>query len=158
MNTEMDSAVKSIEKFFGLNTPKSSTRKKSKLPAAPVVTPDEVLPVAKVIIPAPSRVPAQVLHALAKNPNLLPNKARLGKVNSKKFRNLVAKFKKQKTRSSRGSSPAPSPLSREVVILPYKPTNLGPNNYIEIGNNGRPWANILREFEKLDMLEDFNEN
>jgi hypothetical protein len=99
-----------------------------------------------------------VLHALAKNPNLLPNKARLGKVNSKKFRNLVAKFKKQKTRSSRGSSPVPSPLSREVVILPYKPTNLGPNNYIEIGNNGRPWANILREFEKLDELEDFNEN
>lgn len=137
----MDSAVKSVEKFFGLNTPKSSTRKKSKLPVAPVVSPDEVLPVAKVIIPAPKRVPAQVLHALAKNPNLLPNKARLGNLNSKKFRTLARKLKKQKPRSSRRSSLGPSPL-RQIVILPHQPTSLGPNNYTDFGPFG-PIPNIF---------------
>jgi hypothetical protein len=133
----MDSALKSVEKFFGLDEPKKrSTRRNSKsLPVAPVIIPDESLPVAKVVIPAPSRVPAQVLYALAKNPNLLPNRARLGKVNSTKFRKLVAKLKKEKPRSSRRSSLGPSPL-RQVIILPNAATSLGPNNYTNIGHFG----------------------
>ena len=152
----MDNALKNVEKFFGL-TPKKkrSTRRNSSLPVAPVIIPDESLPVASVVIPAPSRVPAQVLYALAKNPSLLPNRGRLGKVNSKKVRNLVAKFKKEKPRSSRRSSLRPSPLSKEVVILPKAATILGPNNYTNIGNNGRSWANILREFQELGDLEEF---
>ena len=132
----MNNIVKGVEGFFGL-TPKKkrSTRRNSSLPVAPVVIPDELLPVAKVIIPAPSRVPAQVLHAIAKNPNLLPNKGRLGKVNSTKFRKLVAKLKKEKPRSSRRSSLGPSPL-RQVIILPNAATSLGPNNYTNFGHFG----------------------
>ncbi len=147
----MDSAVKSIEKFFGLNTPKKSTRKKSKLPVAPVVSPDEVLPVAKVIIPAPNHVHRALFPVLAKYPEFI-KQSRLGPLNSRKVKKLGSKLKQQRISRSRESSPARSPLSKEVVILPNTPTSLGPNNYIEISAFGPIPNNFNGNSPTMDEL------